>query len=114
MSHFSHGPNHRSYGFGSQESGLVPGRFDVSPHFHRGVRPPCRHGFPVRGVYSHIVPSRFDGSCFPRRGSCPTPSNGEFQRIVKTSSGCMVSTGFLKIFSLTPALSHRPSLTLCR
>jgi hypothetical protein len=90
LSHFSHGPNHRSYGFGSQESGFVPGRFDVDPHSHRGVRPPRRHGFPARGVYSHFESSRFDGPHFPRCGSRPTRSNGEVQRIMKTSSGCMV------------------------
>jgi hypothetical protein len=46
-SHFSHGPNHRSYGFGSRESGLVSGCFGGHPYSHRGVRPPCRHGFPL-------------------------------------------------------------------
>jgi hypothetical protein len=68
----------------------VPGCFDVDPHFHHGVRPPRRHGFPARGVYSHFEPSRFDGPHFPRRGSHPTRSNGEVQMIVKTSLSCMV------------------------
>jgi hypothetical protein len=45
--HLSHGPNHRSYVFGSQESGLVPGHLGVDPLSHRGVRSPCRHGFPL-------------------------------------------------------------------
>jgi hypothetical protein len=39
-SHFSHRPNHHSYGFGSRENGLVPGRFGVDPRSHRGVCPP--------------------------------------------------------------------------
>jgi hypothetical protein len=89
-SHFSHGPNHRSYGFGSQESNLVPGCFGVDPHSHRGVCPSCRHGYSARGVYSHLELSRFDGPRFPRRGSRPTHSNGDVQKIVKTSLGRMV------------------------
>jgi hypothetical protein len=113
-SHFSHGTNHRSNGFGSRESGPMPGCFGVDPHSHHGDCPPRRHGFPARGVYSHIELSRFDGPHFPHRGSCPTRSNGEVQRIVKTSSGRMVNCWIPKIFSLTLALSHRPSLTLCK
>jgi hypothetical protein len=57
-----------------------------------------RHGFPTRGVYSHLEPSHFDGPHFPHRGSCPTRSNGEVQRIVKTSSGSMVKCRIPKIF----------------
>jgi hypothetical protein len=87
---FSHGPNHHSYGFGSRESGLVPRRFGVESRSHCGVCSPRRHGFPFRGVYSHFEPNRFDGPRFPRRGSHPTRSNGEVQRIVKTSSDHMV------------------------
>jgi hypothetical protein len=83
-SHFSHRPNHHSYGFGSRQSGLVPGRFDVDPHYHRDVHPPCRHGFSARGVHSHFEPSHFDGPRFRRHGSRLTRSNGEVQRIVKT------------------------------
>jgi hypothetical protein len=89
-SHFSHRPNHRLYGFGSRESGIVPGRFGMNPRSHRCVRPPRRHGFPARGVYSHFELSHFDGPCFPHHGSCPTCSNGEVQRIVKTNSDGMV------------------------
>jgi hypothetical protein len=89
-SRFSHGHNHRSYDFGSRESGLVPGRFDVDTHSHCGVRPPRRCDFLTRGVYSHFKSSRFDGPHFPHRGSRPTRSNGELQRVVKTSSGRIV------------------------
>jgi hypothetical protein len=89
-SHFLYEPNHRSNGFSSRESGLVPRCFGVDPRSHCGVRPPRRHGFPARGVYSHFEPSRFDGSRFPHHDSCPTRSNGEAQRIMKTSSGRMV------------------------
>jgi hypothetical protein len=52
--------------------------------------PPRRQGFPSRGVYSHCEPSRFDGPCFPHRGSCPTLSNGVVQIIMKTSLGHVV------------------------
>jgi hypothetical protein len=68
----------------------VPGCFGVDPHSHCGVHPPRRHGFPTRGVYSHFEPRHFDDPCFPRHSSCPTRSNGEVQRIVKTSSGRIV------------------------
>jgi hypothetical protein len=113
-SRFSNGPNHRPYGFGSRESGFVPGRFGVDPHSHRGVRPPRRHGFSTRGIYSYFEPSCFDGPRILHRGSRSTRSNGEVQKIVKTSSDRMVKCWILRFFSLTPALSHRPSLTLCR
>jgi hypothetical protein len=105
---FSHGPNHRSYGFGSRESGLVPGRFDVDPLFHRSVRPPRRHGFPARGVYFHFEPSHFDGPRFLHCGSRPTPSNDEVQRIVKISFGRMVKCWIPKIFLTKP--STEPSI----
>jgi hypothetical protein len=100
---FSHGHNHRSYGFGSRESGLMPGSFGVDPLSHRGVRPPRRHGFPTRGVYSHFEPSLLDGPRFPHHGSRPTRSNGEVQRIVKTFSGRMVKCWIPKIFLTNPS-----------
>jgi hypothetical protein len=76
--------------------------------------PPHRHGFPARGVYSHFEPSHSDSPRISHRGSHPTRSNGEVQRIVKTFSGRMVKCWIPKIFSLTTTLSHQPSLTLCR
>jgi hypothetical protein len=111
---FFHGPNHRSYGFGSRENSFVPRCFDYGPRSHHGDCPPHRHGFPARGAYSHFEPSRFDGPCFPHRGSRPTRSNDEVQRIMKTFSGRMVKCWIHKIFLTNPALSHRSSLTLCR
>jgi hypothetical protein len=86
-SRFSHGPNHRSYGFGSQESGLVPRLFGVDSHLNCGVRPPRRHGFVARDVYSHLESSHFDGPHFPRHGSHPTHSKGEVQKTMNTSLG---------------------------
>jgi hypothetical protein len=85
----------------------VPGSFGVDPRSHRGVRPPRRHGFPARGVYSHFEPSRFDGLCFPHRGSHPTHPNGEVQRIVNTSLSRMVKCWIPKIFLTN--LSSEPS-----
>jgi hypothetical protein len=72
--HFSHGPNYHSYGFVSQESGLMPRHFGVDPCSHLGFHPPPphRHGFFTRGVYSHLEPSRFDDPRFPHHGPCPT------------------------------------------
>jgi hypothetical protein len=103
LSHFSHGPNHQSYGFGSRESGLVPRHFVVDPRSQRAIHSPRRHGFSARGVYSHLEPSRFDSPRFPRRGSRPTLSNGEVQKIVKTSSGPMVKCWIPKIFLTNPS-----------
>jgi hypothetical protein len=85
------------------ESGLVPGCFGVDPLSHHGVCPPRRHGLPVRGVYSHFEPSRFDDPLFPHRGSCPTRSNGEVERIVTTSLGQMVKCWIPKIFLTNPS-----------
>jgi hypothetical protein len=103
LSHFPHGPNHRSYGFGSRESGLVPRRFGVDPCSHHGVHPRCRNGILSRDVYSHFEPNRFDSPRFPHSGSCPTRSNGEVQRIMKTSLGCMVKCWIPKIFLTNPS-----------
>jgi hypothetical protein len=64
-SRYSHGHNHHSYGFLSRESILVPRSFGVDPHSHRGVRPPRRHDFLTRGVYSHLESSRFDSPRSP-------------------------------------------------
>jgi hypothetical protein len=81
----------------------VPRRFGYGPRPHRGDRPPRRHGFPTRGDYSHFELSHFDGPCFPHRGSCPTRSNGEVQRTVKTSSGCMDKCWIPKFYLTNPS-----------
>jgi hypothetical protein len=44
---FSHGSNHRSYGFGSRENHFVPTRFGYGPRPHRGDHSPRRPGFPA-------------------------------------------------------------------
>jgi hypothetical protein len=103
-SHFSHGPNHRPYDFGSRVSGSISGCFGVDPRSHRGVRPPRRHGFPARGVYSHFELSHFDSPHFPHHDSRPTRSNDELQRTVRTSSGRMVKCWIPKIFLTNPSI----------
>jgi hypothetical protein len=87
---FSHGPNHRSRGFGSRENRSVPRRFGYDPRPHHGVRFPRRSGFPTRGCYSHFELRHLDGPRFPHHGSRPTRPSGEVRRIVKSSSGHMV------------------------
>jgi hypothetical protein len=42
---FSHGPNHRSYGFGSRENRFEPRRFGYGPHPHHDDRFPRRPAF---------------------------------------------------------------------
>jgi hypothetical protein len=98
LPHFFHVPNHRSYGFGSRENSFVRRHFGYGPRSHHGDRPSRRHGFPVRGAYSLFEPSHFNGPHFPHHGSCPTHSNGEVPRIVKTFSGRMVKCWISKIF----------------
>jgi hypothetical protein len=81
----------------------VSGCFGVDPHSHRGVHPPRKRGFPTRGVYSHFELSHFDDPRFPHHGSQPTRSNGQVQRVVKTSSGHMVKCWISNIFLTNPS-----------
>jgi hypothetical protein len=90
LSHFSHGPNHHSCGFGSGENNFVPRRFGYDPRPHCGVRFPRRPSFPTGGSHTHFEPRHLDGPHFLCHGSHPTRPNGEVQRIVKTSSNRMV------------------------
>jgi hypothetical protein len=90
LPHVSRGPNHRSYGFDSQENSFEPKCFGYGPRPHRGDHFLCRPSFPAGGSCTHPEPRHLYGPCFPRRGSCPTGPNGEVQRIVKTYSGRMV------------------------
>jgi hypothetical protein len=77
LPHFSHGPNHRSYGFGPRENRLEPRRFGYGPHTHRGDHFPCRSGFPAGESFTHFEPRHLEGPRFPRRGSRPTRPSGE-------------------------------------
>jgi hypothetical protein len=89
-SHFFHGPNHRSYGFGSRENSFMPRRLGYGPRSHRGDRFPGRHGFSVGGSYTRFEPRHLDGAHFLDHGSHPTNSNAEVQKTMKSSSGHMV------------------------
>jgi hypothetical protein len=90
LPHVSHGPNHCSYVFGSLENNFETRRFGYGPHPHCGDCFPRSPGFPAGGSHTHFEPRRLDGPCFPCRGSCPTGSNGEVLKTVKTSSGHIV------------------------
>jgi hypothetical protein len=87
---FSYGPNHRSYGFGSRKDRFEPRRFSCGSCSHRGDRFPRRPGFPAGGFHTRFEPRHLDGPHFLHRGSCPTRSNGDVQKIVKTSFDRMV------------------------
>jgi hypothetical protein len=102
-SHLFHGPNYRSYGFGSQENNFVPRHFGYGPCPHRGDHFPRRSGFPTGGSHTHFELRHLDIPCFPRRGSRPTQPNGEVQRTVKTTSGHMVKCWIPKIYLTNPS-----------
>jgi hypothetical protein len=68
----------------------VPRRFGYDPRPHRGDHFLCRPGFPTGGFHTHFELRHLDGPRFPCRGSHPTRSNGDVQKIVKTFSGRMV------------------------
>jgi hypothetical protein len=101
---FFHGPNHHSYGFGSRENSFVPRHFSYSPRSHCGDHFSHMHGFPARGSYTHFVPGHLDNPCFPHCGSCPSGSNGEVEKIVKTSSGHMVNCWIPKFYLTNPSI----------
>jgi hypothetical protein len=65
VSHFLHGPNQRSYGFGSRENIFVTRCIGYGPRPHRGDRFPRSHGFTARGSYTHFEPKHLDGPHFP-------------------------------------------------
>jgi hypothetical protein len=56
LSRFFHGPNHRSYDFGSRKNNFGPRRFGYDPRRHRGDHFSCRHGFPAGGSYTRLEP----------------------------------------------------------
>jgi hypothetical protein len=65
LSHFSHGPNHRSYGFGLQENIFVSRHFGYSPCPHRGDRFLCRPDFSAGGSHTHFELRHLDSPHFP-------------------------------------------------
>jgi hypothetical protein len=100
---YSYGPNNRSYGFGLRENHFEHRTFGYDPCSHRGDFFPCRLGFPAEGFHTHFEPRHLDSSCFPYHRSCPSRSNGDVQKIVKTSSGRMVKCWISKIYLTNPS-----------
>jgi hypothetical protein len=95
---FTHGSNHRSYGFGPRENRFKPRRFGYDSRPHRGDRFPRRPSFPAGGAHTHLEPRHLNDPHFPHRGSRPTRPNVELERIVNTSSGRMVKCWIPKIY----------------
>jgi hypothetical protein len=108
---FAHGPNHRSYGFGPRENWFEPRCFGYGPCPRRGDRFPHRPSFPTGGSFLHLEPRHLDGPHFSRHGSPPIRPNGEVERFVKTSLGCMVKCWISKIYLTHP--STEPSTPSC-
>jgi hypothetical protein len=99
----SHGPNHRSNGFGSRENRFVPRRFGYDPRPHHGDYFPCMPDFSAGASHTHFETRHLDGPHFPHRGSHPTGSSGEVLKTVKTSSGHMVKCWIPKIYLTNPS-----------
>jgi hypothetical protein len=72
LSHFSPGPNHHTYDFGSRENNFVPRCFGYGPRPHHGEHFSHRPGFSTRRSHTHFKPRHLDGPHFPCRGSCPS------------------------------------------
>jgi hypothetical protein len=65
LSHFSHGPNHCSYGFGSRENSFVPRRFGYVPSPHRGDRFLYSVVFLLEGLTPTLSPDTWMVHIFP-------------------------------------------------
>jgi hypothetical protein len=85
----------------------VPRHFGYDPRPHRGDRFLRRPGFSAGGFYTCFEPRHLDDPYFPHHGSRPTSLNGDVQKIMKTSSGCMVKCWISKIYLTN--LSTEPS-----
>jgi hypothetical protein len=110
LAQFAYGHNHHSYGFGPRENRFELRRFGYGPRPHRGYRFPRRSGFFAGGSFPHFESRHLDGPRFLYRGSRPTRSSDEVQRIVKTSSGRMVKCWIPKIYLTNPSTeSSTPS-----
>jgi hypothetical protein len=109
---FTHGPNTRSYGFGSRENRFEPRRFGYGSRPHHGDRFPRMPVFHAGGSHTHFEPRHLNGPHFSRHGSRPTRLNDEVQRIVKTSLSRMVKCWIPKIYltnpNTEPSTSSRP------
>jgi hypothetical protein len=76
----------------------VPRRFRYDSHPHRGDHFLRMPGFSAGASHTHFELRHLDGPHFPCRGSCPTGSNGEVLKTVKTSSSLMVKCWIPKIY----------------
>jgi hypothetical protein len=103
MSCFSYVTNYHSYGFGSRENRFEPRCFGYGPHPRRGNHFPHRPSFPARGSFTYFESRHLHGPYFSCRGSRPIRLSGEVQRIMKTSSACMVKCWILKIYLTNPS-----------
>jgi hypothetical protein len=115
LSHFSHEPNHRSYGFGSIENSFVPRRLGYDPRPHCGDHFPCRHSFPTGESYIRFELRHLDGPRFPRRGSRPTGSKGVvtnrgLEDMWLMDSGCSQHMTKIKYGSLASLHYHTRSM----
>jgi hypothetical protein len=81
--------------------------YDQRPY--RGDHFPCRPSFPAGGAHTHFELRHLDDTHFPRRGSRPTRSNGELERIMKTFSGHMVKCWISKIYLTNPSMKPSTS-----
>jgi hypothetical protein len=89
--------------FGSRENWFEPRRFGYGPHHHYSDRFLRRPGFSVLGFHTHFESRHLNGPHFSHRGSRPTHSNGDVQKIVKTSFGRMVKCWIPKIYLTNPS-----------
>jgi hypothetical protein len=103
LSHFSQGPNHHSYGFGSRENHFVPRCFGYGPRPRRGDHFSRRPGVPAEGSYTHFELRHLYGPHFPHHGSRPTRPSGEVQKTVKTFSSHMVKCWIPKMYLTNPS-----------
>jgi hypothetical protein len=67
--------------------------------------------FSIGASHTHFEPNHLDAPRFPHRGSCPTRSNGEVLKTVKTSFDHMVKCWISKIYLTNP--STEPSTFSC-
>jgi hypothetical protein len=101
-----------AHGFGSRENSFVPRCFAYDPRSHHGDHPLRRHGFTAGGSFTRFEPRHFNGSRFPRRGSCRTHSIAEVLKTMKTSSGhmakCWIPKFYLTNLSTERSTSSHP------
>jgi hypothetical protein len=80
----------------------VPRCFGYGSRPQHGDRFLYRSGFPAGGSHTRFELRHLEGPHFTHRGSHPTRSNGDVQKIVETSSGHMVKCWISKIYLTNP------------